>query len=234
MKLNTTMALALGICGVALAADDQPALKSDLDKASYAIGSNIGKRFKTQGLELNNAAFTLGFKEAITGAQPTLSEEDAKLALAAFEKLMTEKQETEMKEQVTKNQKEGEAFLADNAKKEGVKTTASGLQYKVVKAGDGKKPKANETVKVHYRGTLLNGKEFDSSYERNEPITFPLDQVIPGWTEGVQLMPVGSKYMFYIPGKLAYGERGAPPTIGPNSTLVFEVELLGIEADKEK
>jgi FKBP-type peptidyl-prolyl cis-trans isomerase FklB len=234
MKLNTTMALALGLCGFALAAEDQPALTSDLDKASYAIGSNIGKRFKTQGLELNNAAFALGFKEAITGAKATLSDEDAKVALAAFEKTMTEKQEADMKEQVTKNQKEGEAFLADNAEKEGVKTTASGLQYKVVKAGEGKKPKSSDTVKVHYRGTLLNGTEFDSSYARNEPITFPLDQVIPGWTEGVQLMPVGSKYTLYIPGKLAYGERGSPPTIGPNATLVFEVELLGIEDGKDK
>ncbi len=234
MNHTTSLVLAVSLAGAALGADEKPALKTDTDKASYAIGSDLGRRFKAQSLELNTEAFVLGFKDAFSGAKLQLTEDEARDALKALEKAMTAKRETLAKEQGAKNLKDGEAFLSENGKKEGVKTTASGLQYKVLKQGEGRKPKATDVVKVNYRGTLTDGTVFDSSYEQNEPVTFPLNQVIPGWTEGVQLMPVGSKYQLFVPGKLGYGENGAPPAIGPNATLIFEVELLGIEEPAEK
>lgn len=220
-------ALAAGLMAANLCAADKGAVdKSELStpklKSSYVIGVNIGKGMKQQGLDADFDMILKGMKDGAAGT-PALTDEEMQQAMMELQKEMQGK----AAELGTKSKKEGEEFLAANKSKEGVKATPSGLQYKVLKEGKGPKPKATDTVKVHYRGTLLNGTEFDSSYKRGEPVEFALDQVIKGWTEGLQLMPVGSKYEFWIPSQLAYGEpgnRGIPP----NSTLVFEVELLDI------
>ncbi|MCJ7833279.1 MAG: FKBP-type peptidyl-prolyl cis-trans isomerase, partial [Deltaproteobacteria bacterium] len=172
--------------------------------------------------------FTKGFKDALSGAKPLLSEEEMRTVMTAFQKEISEKQAEKTKVLGEKNKKEGETFLAENKKKEGVKILTSGLQYKVVKEGTGKKPKATDKVTTHYQGTLIDGTEFDSSYKRGEPAAFPVNGVIPGWTEALQLMKVGSKWQLFVPSKLAYGERGAGPKIGPNAVLIFTVELLSI------
>jgi FKBP-type peptidyl-prolyl cis-trans isomerase FklB len=205
-----------------------PELKTDIDKVSYSIGLQVGFNFvrqnealKKQNVQINTEAMMAGVRDAIAG-KPLLNTDEVRQVLAAFEKDMQQK----VQEKAQKNKSDGEKFLADNKKKEGVKTTASGLQYKVMKEGSGAPPKETDVVTVNYRGTLIDGTEFDSSYKRGQPATFPLNGVIKGWTEGLQLMKVGSKYQFFIPPNLAYGERQAGPDIGPDSTLVFEVELL--------
>src|SRR3989338_270904 len=157
------------------------------------------------------------------------SEKEVQETMMAFQNEMKTKQAEHAKVLGGKNKKEGEAFLAENKKKEGVKTTASGLQYKVIKNGNGKKPKATDTVTVHYKGTLIDGTEFDSSYKRGEPTSFPVNQVIAGWTEALQLMNVGSKWQLFIPANLGYGDRGAGPQIGPNAAFIFEVELISLK-----
>lgn len=202
-----------------------PALK---DKVSCFIGTQIGRDFQRNGLDLNLDVFVQAIKDAMDKKQPKYSEAELETAMQQFQAAMMAKQQAEMAAAAGNNVAEGEKFLTENGKREGVTTTASGLQYEVLKKADGPKPTAADTVTVHYKGTLLNGKEFDSSYSRNEPTTFPLGGVIPGWTEGLQLMNVGSKFKFVIPSKLAYGERGAGADIGPNATLVFEVELISI------
>ncbi|MBA2623947.1 MAG: FKBP-type peptidyl-prolyl cis-trans isomerase [Chthoniobacterales bacterium] len=204
-------------------------LKDDKDKVSYSIGLDIGSTFKKQNMDINLDALGAGLKDALSGNKPQLTEEQVKETMTAYSKTMMEKQTTMNKEAATKNGAEGEKFLAENKSKEGVKTTESGLQYKVVKEGNGPMPKSTDTVVTHYRGTLLNGKEFDSSLARNEPASFPVNRVIKGWTEALQMMKVGSKYQLFIPAALAYGERGAGQEIGPNSTLIFDVELLEIK-----
>ena len=205
-------------------------LKDAKQKSSYAIGMDIGSNFKRQELDIDAKVLAAGIADAIAG-KTQMTEAEAKAAINDIRTQMTAKMESKQKTDADKNVKDGEAFLAANAKKDGVKTTASGLQYKVLKPGDGKgkMPKATDTVKVHYHGTLLDGSVFDSSVERGEPISFPLNGVIPGWTEGLQLMKEGDKFQFVIPGKLAYGAQSPSPKIGPNSTLVFDVELLAIE-----
>lgn len=210
-------------------AQQKPELKEQKDKVSYSIGLDIGMTFKKQNLQLNPDALIAGARDGLAGAKPMLTEEEIKTTMVAFSQDMAQKQEAASKEQGAKNIAEGEKFLTENKTKEGVKTTASGLQYKALKEGSGPQPKATDTVVTHYRGTLINGTEFDSSYKRGEPAEFPLNRVIPGWTEGIQLMKVGSKYQFFIPSKLAYGDRPMGQDIAPNSTLVFEVELLGIK-----
>jgi FKBP-type peptidyl-prolyl cis-trans isomerase len=203
-------------------------LKTDEQKLGYIIGMDIGKSLSEQGTEVDLDSLIDAIRSTYTGEELKLTDEEA----AAIRKEYVEKRQAEQQVEATAagqgNLVEGQKFLAENKVKEGVQTTASGLQYKVVTMGDGAKPAAEDTVKVHYRGTLLDGTEFDSSYARNEPISFGLNRVIPGWTEGVQLMPIGSKFIFYIGPELAYGEGGGGP-IPPNSTLVFEVELLEIE-----
>jgi FKBP-type peptidyl-prolyl cis-trans isomerase FklB len=210
-------------------AQDKPQLKDQKDKASYSIGYDIGATFKKQNIELNVDALMAGLKEGIAGQDATMSKEERDKTLEAFQKEMMEKQAAASKEAATKNAAEGEKFLAENKKKEGVKTTASGLQYKVLKEGSGASPKETDTVVTNYKGTLIDGTEFDSSYKRNEPATFPVNRVIKGWTEALQLMKPGAKYQLFIPASLAYGERGAGRDIGPNATLIFEVELLSIK-----
>jgi FKBP-type peptidyl-prolyl cis-trans isomerase FklB len=210
-------------------AQDKPQLKDQKDKASYSIGYDIGETFKKQNVELNPDMLFGGLKDALAGKEAALSKEDREKTLQAFQKEMMEKQMAASKEAATKNAAEGEKFLAENKKKDGVKTTASGLQYKVLKEGSGPSPKDTDTVVTNYRGTLIDGTEFDSSYKRNEPASFPVNRVIKGWTEALQLMKPGAKYQLFIPSSLAYGERGAGQLIGPNATLIFEVELLSIK-----
>src|SRR5436190_3938941 len=210
-------------------AQDKPQLKDQKDKASYSIGYDIGETFKKQKIELNVDALVAGLKEAVAGKEAAMTKEEREKTLQAFQKEMMEKQMTASKEAGTKNQAEGEKFLADNKKKEGVKTTASGLQYKVLKEGSGESPKETDMVITNYKGTTLDGTEFDSSYKRNEPATFPVNRVIKGWTEALLMMKPGSKYQLFIPANLAYGERAVGKDIGPNSTLLFEVELIGIK-----
>jgi FKBP-type peptidyl-prolyl cis-trans isomerase FklB len=203
-------------------------LKSDKDKISYTLGINIGNNVK-QLSDIDLDIFFKGIKDAFSGSKLLLSEEEMNRVMTAFQKDMAAKQGENMKVQGDKNKKEGEAFLAENKKKEGVKSLASGLQYKVIKEGTGKSPKATDKVSTHYQGTLIDGTEFDSSYKRGEPATFPVNGVIPGWTEALQLMKVGAKWQLFVPSKLAYGERGAGPKIGPNAVLIFTIELLAIK-----
>ncbi len=204
-------------------------LKDQKEKASYAIGLNIGNDFKTQDVEVDPNILLKGMTDALSGTKPMLTEEQIQETLMQLQKDMVAKQETKAKEALEKNKAAGEAFLAENGKKEGVVTLPSGLQYKVIEEGKGAKPTLESTVTVHYKGTLVDGQEFDSSYSRNEPATFPVNGVIPGWTEAMQLMQEGAKWQIVIPSDLAYGERGAGPVIGPNSTLVFEVELIKVQ-----
>jgi FKBP-type peptidyl-prolyl cis-trans isomerase FklB len=204
-------------------------LKSEKDKTSYTLGINIGNNIKQLPLEIDMDIFYRGFKDAVSKNKPLLSEEEMHTVMTAFQKEITAKQTELMKSQGEKNKKEGEAFLVENKKKEGVKTLASGLQYKVIKEGTGKSPKATDKVITHYQGTLIDGTEFDSSIKRGSPAEFTVNGVIPGWTEALQLMKVGSKWQLFVPSKLAYGERGAGPKIGPNAVLIFTVELLSIK-----
>jgi FKBP-type peptidyl-prolyl cis-trans isomerase FklB len=204
-------------------------LKDSKDKVSYSIGLDIGNTFKRQKLDINLEVLFAGLKDAISGATPLMTEDQVKETLAAFSKEMMEKQAAERKVTAEANEAVGKKFLAENKTKPGVKTTASGLQYKVLKEGTGPSPKTTDSVVANYKGTLIDGKEFDSSYKRNEPATFPVSGVIKGWTEALQLMKVGSKYQLFVPPDLAYSSRGAGPDIGPNATLIFEVELVGIK-----
>lgn len=231
MKAITTAALALGLlAGSAFAADTKMTLKDSKDKVSYSIGLNIAKSMKQEGLDINPDALAAAMKDVFAGAKPQLSEEEVQAVMQEFQKDMMAKRAKGQQEGLAKNKAEGEKFLADNKKKEGIKTTASGLQYKVIKDGTGKTPKATDTVSTHYRGTLISGKEFDSSYKRGEPAEFPVNGVIKGWTEALQLMKEGAKWQLFIPSELAYGERGAGQDIGPNSTLIFDIELLKVKA----
>jgi FKBP-type peptidyl-prolyl cis-trans isomerase len=198
--------------------------KVPMDKVSYFIGRNFGDQFRSQGIAIDLTALTEGIKSGMAGEKPKYTQEELMAAMQAFEGSMREKEA--MRGQEAKAT--GDKFLAENAKKKGITTTASGLQYEVLKAGDGPKPQATDRVNVHYHGTLIDGKVFDSSVERGMPITFGVQEVIKGWTEALQLMPVGSKWRIFIPSQLAYGEQGAGGDIGPNEALVFEVELLGI------
>ena len=206
----------------------RPKLETAMDSVSYSIGVDIGKNMKAQELDINDKAMFAGWKAAFNDEDLQLTEEDMLGTLNNFRKVMQEKAQLRGQQQSEENLSAGQAFLAENANKEGVITVASGLQYKVLKKGLGDKPTEKSSVTVHYRGTLLNGEEFDSSYKRGQPYTTLVTNVIPGWTEALQLMPVGSKWELYIPSNLAYGNSPRGPG-GPNSTLVFEVELLSIE-----
>ncbi len=199
-------------------------------KTSYALGIDVANTLSRLPVELDRAAFCQGFNDMLSGTQPQLSPEEFRTVMQAFQAAVQERSAQAQSTAGGDNRKEGEAFLAKNRTAPGVVVTASGLQYQVLTAGNGPKPKASDEVTVHYTGRLLDGTEFDSSVGRGEPATFQLDQVIPGWTEGVQLMSVGGKFRFFIPSTLAYGERGAGQVIGPHSALIFDVELLAIGA----
>lgn len=237
-KLTAT-ALALALMAGCAKQGQEPAapatLDTDAQKFGYAIGVDLGKSLQPVKDDVDIAALKAGLDDAFAGTTPKLDDAAREEIKNTVAKKMQERQKAERAAQADKAKKEGETFLAENAKKEGVKTTASGLQYEVLTEGKGDKPTAEDRVTVHYKGTLINGEEFDSSYSRGQPVTFPLANVIPGWTEGVQLMTPGSKYKFYIPSNLAYGERGAGVKIGPNEALIFEVELISVEkADAKK
>jgi FKBP-type peptidyl-prolyl cis-trans isomerase FklB len=223
MRLRVIIVLGILFLVSQLNAQEKPVLKNQKEKVSYIIGMDIGGNLKRQSIDVDPNILTKGVQDALSGAKPLLSNEEIQETMVAFQKEMMEKQK-----------QRGEAFLSENKKKEGVKTLPSGLQYKVIKAGTGRKPKLNNTVTINYRGTLIDGTEFDSSYRHGQPATFPVSGVIPGWTEALQLMEEGAKWQFFIPPNLAYGERGAGGLIGPNATLIFEVELISVQENKQE
>src|SRR5216684_481002 len=228
--MKTLFIVTIALCFVSAGfAQEKTALKDSKDKVSYSIGLDIGSTLKRQKVDVNADALVAGLRDAISGAKPLMTDEEIKQTMMAFSKELTEKQTAATKEAAQKNAAAGEKFLAENKNKPGVKTTASGLQYKVIKEGTGPIPKPTDTVVTNYRGTLINGTEFDSSYKRGQPATFPLNGVIKGWTEALQLMKVGSKYQLFIPANLAYGEQGRPG-IPPSSALIFEVELMDVKS----
>ncbi len=203
-------------------------LKTDTDSVSYSIGMDVGMTFQRQGIEVNPDVFLQGFKDiADTSAKRLMTEEQVRACMINYQQKMIARAQNKMLEQSGPANAEGEKFLAENKTKPGVITTASGLQYKIIKAGSGKKPSVSSEVKVHYKGTLINGTEFDNSYKRGEPVTLPVGGVIAGWTEALQLMPVGSKWQLFIPAHIGYGNSQSGP-IPPGSTLIFDVELLAI------
>jgi len=199
---------------------------------SYIIGMDLGRNFQKQAIDIDPDILAQGIKDGLSGGKALLSEQEVRETLAAFQAEMVAKQTEVAKKMGEKNKKEGEAFLAENQKKEGVKTLPSGLQYRVIQAGTGKSPKATDEVTAHYRGTLIDGTEFDSSYRRGKPETLPIGGVIAGWTEALQLMQEGAKWQLFVPSNLAYGERGAGRDIGPQATLIFEIELISIQEKK--
>jgi len=223
--------IATGLLAVSAHAADTTALKTQKDKVSYSIGLDIGKNLKKQSIEVDPDLLARGIKDATAAGKTLLTDEEVKTVMTTFQQEMQAKMAAQAKEVGDKNMKEGETYLAENKKKEGVVTLPSGLQYKIITAGNGKKPKATDTVTTQYRGTLIDGTEFDSSYKRGQPASFPVTGVIAGWTEALQLMPVGSKWQLFVPSNLAYGPRGAGQMIGPNATLIFEVELVSIQEE---
>ncbi len=206
-----------------------PGLTTQKDKFSYALGMNLGTSLHRQAVPVDPNILLRGLKDALAGSKTALTEDQARAALMEVQSEMRKKQQEQMQVAGEANNKEGEAFLAANKAKDGVVTLPSGLQYKILTQGSGPKPTATDSVVCNYRGTLINGTEFDSSYKRGEPATFPVNGVIKGWTEALQLMPVGSKWQLFVPSDLAYGERSPGPEITPDSTLIFEVELLSIQ-----
>jgi len=217
----------------ALASATLPAQNNELespeDRLSYTIGMDIGESLAGQDMPLDIDIVIQGLRDSFLGEETLLTQEEKQAEREKFIQQRQQQLEQQRSEEAQINLEEGQAFLAANAEKEGVTTTESGLQYRVIEAGDGESPDADDRVTVHYRGKLINGVEFDSSYSRGEPATFGLNQVIPGWTEGVQLMREGATYELFVPSDLAYGEQGRPGPIGPNSTLIFEIELLEVE-----
>jgi FKBP-type peptidyl-prolyl cis-trans isomerase FklB len=229
MKIKTILPLALIALVAQIHAEDKTVLKDQKDKAGYSIGTNIGSGLKHDGVDVNIDALIAGLKDSFTGAAAQLTPAQQQEALATLQKEMTDKVTAERKIAGEKAKKEGDAFLAANKTKDGVKTLPDGLQYKVLAEGKGAQPKPTDQVTVNYRGTLIDGTEFDSSYKRGEPATFPVNEVIKGWTEALPMMKTGSKWQLFVPADLAYGEKGAGRDIPPNATLVFEVELLGVK-----
>ena len=229
MKFLWSMLLGVVLLASQAGAEEKKAFQTPKEKQSYSIGADIGNKLKSQSIDVDPDALAQGLKDAISGNKLLMTEQEIKESLSSLQKEMMEKQAERTKQLSEKNKKEGDAFLAENKKKEGVKTLPSGLQYKVITEGTGKTPKAEDTVITNYRGTLIDGTEFDSSYKRGQPATFPVKGVIPGWTEALQLMKEGSKWELFIPASLAYGERGAGNVIGPYATLIFEIELISVK-----
>ena len=211
-----------------------PVLATTEDKVSYSIGSDLGKNLKRQGIAINPSIFAKGMADGMSGGKLLMSEDEMKQVLSDFEKEMMNKRASEFNEKAEENKVQGEAFLKENKAKEGVVSLPSGLQYKIVKAGTGVKPTKEDMVTVEYTGRLLNGEVFDSTEKAGKPVSFKLTQVIPGWTEALQLMPAGSTWEVYIPAKLAYGSRNVGGSIGPNETLIFNVHLIDVKADDKK
>ena len=206
-----------------------PGFKTQKEKVSYAIGMEMGKGVKTQGIDVDPTIMTQGLKDGLSGAKPQMSEDELRQVIRALQQEIRQKQMQAQEAAATENKTKGEAFLAENAKKDGVVALPDGLQYKILAAGQGKKPLESDTVLCNYKGTFLDGTEFDSSAKAGKPVPFEVKNVIPGFREVLQLMPVGSKWQVFVPSNLAYGERGAGGVIGPNATLIFEVELVSIQ-----
>jgi len=223
--------IALSACQQQDAGDTAEAelqLETPNQRLSYGVALGLGRNMANDGMAVDVDAFAAGLRDALTGSPQRLSDEEIQAEMIAFQERINQEREATNEALAGANAAAGSAFLLENGTREGVMTTESGLQYEVVEAGDGARPGPEDSVEVHYRGTLIDGTEFDSSYARGEPVTFGVNQVIPGWTEALQLMQVGSKYKLYIPSELAYGTGGAGNRIGPNATLVFDVELLDI------
>ncbi|HSE40680.1 MAG TPA: FKBP-type peptidyl-prolyl cis-trans isomerase [Acidobacteriota bacterium] len=231
MKVLVVLIISICLIAPALIAQDKTALKTEGDKLSYVLGLNLGTDMKKRSInDLNYDLLIKGIRDAYSDGPKLLTDEEQEQVWLTFQQNM-KASSMKMSED---NKKKGDEFLVQNKTKEGVVTLPSGLQYKILKAGTGPKPKLTDTVTTHYRGTLINGTEFDSSYKRNAPVSFPVNGVIKGWTEALQLMPAGSKWQLFIPSDLAYGPNGAGGVIGPNETLIFEVELISIKATAEK
>lgn len=218
----------VGLLSSLCLAAERPALTDVKDKESYSLGYQFGQHLKTQRVDLDLDVYFSGMRDALSGANPRMSDQEIRATVAEFQKRLSAARQKEIKETADKNLADGKAFLDENKKKEGVITLPSGLQYKVLAEGTGTTPKARDSVTVKYRGTLTDGREFDSSYKRGQPTTFQVDKVIRGWTEALQLMKEGAKWELFIPPQLAYGDRGTG-SIPPNSTLIFEVELIAVK-----
>lgn len=231
MKLvaAATMSLAMS---TAMAANNDLKLKNEKDKLSYSIGVDLGKNFKRQGIDINPTAMAQGMQDAISGSKQLLTDDQMKEVLTKFQRDLMEKRTAEYNKKAEENKKKGEKFLKENKGKDGVVSLPSGLQYKVLKKGSGKKPDKEDTVTVEYTGRLIDGEIFDSTEKAGKPATFKLSQVIPGWTEALQLMPSGSVWEIYVPSDLAYGPRSVGGPIGPNETLIFKIRLVSINKNE--
>jgi FKBP-type peptidyl-prolyl cis-trans isomerase FklB len=228
MNKYLSAALAASLMAMPSLSRADTAFTNDQDKVSYSIGVDFGRNLSKQGIDVNNDVLTQGIKDGLAGGPLKMTDDEMQATMTAFVQVMHDKAQEKEKEAATVNKAKGEAYLEANKKKDGWKVTSDGLQYKILTTGTGPTPKATDNVVTNYRGTFIDGTEFDSSYKRNEPAEFPVNKVIPGWTEALQMMPVGSKWQLAIPSNLAYGED-APPQIGPNSTLLFDIELLSIK-----
>jgi len=232
MKLRWVAAAAALLLAVHASAADAPKLADKKEKISYSIGMDIGSNLKRQSIDVDPDLLAKGVRDAMSGGETLLTGEEAKETLLSLQQDLVARAQEQRRQTAEKNKKEGEAYLAANGKKNGVVTLPSGLQYKVVRSGAGPSPKATDSVETHYRGTLIDGTEFDSSYKREQTAVFPVNGVIAGWTEALQRMKVGDTWQIFLPPELAYGERGAGP-IGPNATLVFDIELMSIKGQAE-
>ncbi|HBD7144128.1 TPA: macrophage infectivity potentiator Mip [Legionella pneumophila] len=228
MKLVTAAVMGLAI-STAMAATDATSLATDKDKLSYSIGADLGKNFKNQGIDVNPEAMAKGMQDAMSGAQLALTEQQMKDVLNKFQKDLMAKRTAEFNKKADENKVKGEAFLTENKNKPGVVVLPSGLQYKVINSGNGVKPGKSDTVTVEYTGRLIDGTVFDSTEKTGKPATFQVSQVIPGWTEALQLMPAGSTWEIYVPSGLAYGPRSVGGPIGPNETLIFKIHLISVK-----
>lgn len=240
MKRVLLALTAVSFCALSTAALATPTttpkapLTDKKDKVSYSIGIDIGKSLQKQKIDINTEIFMAGIKDGMTDKYTLLPEEQIKETLMAFQTDMLDKQKADMKVVAEQNKTEGEKFLTENKKRKDITTLPSGLQYRIIREGKGTSPKATDMVKTHYMGKLIDGKKFDSSYDRGEPARFPVNGVIPGWTEALQIMKPGAKWELFVPAELAYGEQGVGGAIGPNATLIFEVELMEVEGQDSK
>jgi FKBP-type peptidyl-prolyl cis-trans isomerase FklB len=232
MKFKWVALLGVLFLAVPLSAEEKIVLKDQKDKVSYSVGVEIGNNLKNLKVDMNLDFLVRGIRDVLSETKLLMTEQEIRSTMMAFQKELMAKREQQMKVLGEKNKREGESFLAENKKTEGVTALPSGLQYKVLKAGTGKTPTDANTVIVHYRGTLIDGTEFDSSYRRGRPATFQVKGVIPGWIEALKLMQEGAKWQLFIPPNLAYAERGAGSVIGPNATLIFEVDLISVQEKK--
>ncbi|MBJ15187.1 MAG: hypothetical protein CMF38_00930 [Legionellaceae bacterium] len=232
MKMNLVAATVMSLAMSSAMAADAVTLNNDTDKLSYSIGADLGKNFKKQGIDISPNAMAKGLEDGMSGNQLMLTDDQMKEVLNKFQKNLMAKRNAEFTKKSEDNKAKGEAFLAQNKTKEGVVTTSSGLQYKILEKGKGAKPGKDDTVTVEYTGKLLNGQVFDSSEKTGKPAEFNVSQVIPGWTEALQLMPAGSTWEVYVPASLAYGARSVGGAIGPNETLVFKIHLMSVKKAK--